>query len=297
MSKNEKVCIARQPILYASGEGIAEAWENSLLKLWDKGVRIKTQHDRAGDPQSRDSTMIIVVKNSLAEPRIHLCFPAGLENLEIYRQEVVEGVHDAWINPSEGKWTYTYHERLFNYDFAGIKINQIEKIVDELSNAIFTRRAQAITWSPFDDPGSVDPPCLQRVWCRVFEDDYGRINLSMNTHWRSRDAYKAAFMNMFAVTDLQRIIAQQISKKTGIKILPGQYTDISDSYHVYGKDFEDFENRFLRPIVEKKREFYNPDRQKSRTLRSDDEVVKESFEQGRKMLELEKETGIKGKYS
>jgi len=31
--------------------------------------------------------------------RIHRAFPGGLEDLEIYRQEVVDGVHDHWIAP------------------------------------------------------------------------------------------------------------------------------------------------------------------------------------------------------
>ena len=33
-------------------------------------------------------------------------------------------------------------------------------------------------------------------------DDGGQLSLNMNTHWRSRDAYKAAYMNVFALTDL-----------------------------------------------------------------------------------------------
>ena len=42
----------------------------------------------------------------------------------------------------------------------------------------------------------------------------------MNTHWRSRDAYKAAFMNIF-LTDLQREIATKISEKLEKEKLEG----------------------------------------------------------------------------
>ena len=59
--------------------------------------------------------MIMVINQPFSEPRIHLGFPGGPEDLEKYRQEVVFGIHDHWINPKEGKWTYTYHDRLFNY--------------------------------------------------------------------------------------------------------------------------------------------------------------------------------------
>ena len=115
----------------------------------------------------------------------------------------------------------------------------------------------------------------------------------MNTHWRSRDAYRAAFMNLFGLTSLQKYIADRITEKTGEKIEVGQYTDISDSYHIYGESFSDFRERFLK-IIEK-RDFYNENRTKSRTIRSDDPAVIDGFEYGKKLLELEKKTGEKGK--
>ena len=114
----------------------------------------------------------------------------------------------------------------------------------------------------------------------------------MNTHWRSRDAYRAAFMNLFGITELQKHIAEEISRKIGKKVNVGRYVDISDSYHIYGESFDDFKNRFLNILG--KREFYNADRSKSRTIRSDDPVVMEGFEYGKKLLEMEKQTGKKG---
>ena len=60
----------------------------------------------------------------------------------------------------------------------------------------------------------------------------------MNTHWRSRDLYKAWFMNAYALTDLQRQIAEQISEKMGKVVHVGRYVDISDSLHIYGSYFD-----------------------------------------------------------
>ncbi|MCD6407471.1 hypothetical protein J7L87_00265, partial [bacterium] len=128
-----------------------------MLILWEKGIEIKTEYDKKGEPPSKDATMIMVVKNPFSEPRIHLGFPGGMEDLEKYRQEVVEGVHDEWINPEEGKWTYTYHDRLFNYHLPQEKkrsVNQIEYVIEKLLSAFYSRRAQAITWIPFYDPGT-----------------------------------------------------------------------------------------------------------------------------------------------
>lgn len=240
------------PAINVTADCLPEAWEKTVLAVWDKGLTIKTQYDRPEDPPSKDATVMITVTDPFAEPRIHKNFPGGPAELEAYRQEVVDGIHDHWIDPAAGKWTYTYHERLFAYspveDIRNPKsskpfksVNQIQYIIDALSNVTHTRRAQAITWMPTADPQTDDPPCLQRIWCRLVENQKGDFTLNMNTHWRSRDLYKAWFMNVYALTDLQRIIAQKISAKIGKPVHVGRYVDISDSLHIYGSYFSDAE--------------------------------------------------------
>lgn len=233
------------------GETLPEAWEKAVLATWRDGLDIKTEYDKPEDPPSKDSTMIMVVNDPMKEPRIHRAFPGGLEDLEVYRQEVVSGIHDHWIKPEEGKWTYTYHQRLAAFPSEGSgTIDQLGYMVEKLSSAPHTRRAQGITWDPRTDPVTDDPPCLQRIWCRLVKSDDGGYSLNMNTHWRSRDAYKASFMNIFAMTDLQRIMAGQISKNIGKKVSVGRYVDISDSFHIYGSYFDDFSN-FLKRVQER----------------------------------------------
>ncbi|MFB3896784.1 MAG: thymidylate synthase [bacterium] len=269
------------PVLNVHGETLPEAWEKAVLACWNQGIAIKTEYDKPEDPPSRDCTMVMVCLDPFKEPRIHRSFPAGLEDLEIYRQEVVNGVHDHWIKPEEGKWTYTYHERLFNYKIQGQVINQIDYIVKKLSETGYSRRAQAITWNVLTDPPTEDPPCLQRVWCRILPDEQGTLVLNMNTHWRSRDGYKAAFMNIFALTDLQKQIAERISKKIKHLVKVGRYVDIADSFHIYGSYFSDFD-RFLKTV--KTRSF------EERTW--DSEFAEPMFEDGRKRLEEEKKQNI-----
>jgi len=118
-------------------------------------------------------------------------------------------------------------------------VDQIQYIIDCLSQAGHSRRAQAVTWMPTADPGTEHPPCLQRLWCRLVADGAGQLCLNMNTHWRSRDLYKAWFMNAYAVTSLQRIIAETISEKTDQQVCVGRYVDISDSLHIYGSYFHE----------------------------------------------------------
>jgi thymidylate synthase len=242
--------VANVPVISITAGCLPEAWEKAVLAVWDNGLDVKTQYDKPEDPPSKDATVIVTVKEPFSEPRIHKNFPGGPEELESYRQEVVDGIHDHWIDAASGKWTYTYHERLFSYcpveDIrrAGSpkpfkKIDQIQYIIDCLSKTNYSRRAQAITWMPTADPVTDDPPCLQRIWCRLAANEAGELALNMNTHWRSRDLYKAWFMNVYALTDLQRIIAERISDKINQQVKVGRYVDVSDSLHIYGSYFNE----------------------------------------------------------
>jgi thymidylate synthase len=270
------------PILTAEAENLPLAWEKAVLLAWKRGEDIKTEYDKPKDPPSKDCTMIIVVKEPMKEPRIHRAFPGGLEDLEVYRQEVLFGIHDHWINPKEGKWTYTYHKRLFDYESEARHTNQIDLIIDKLSEVPYSRRAQAITWNVNLDCGMDDPPCLQRLWFRISITPDGKKVLNMNTHWRSRDAFKASFMNMFALTDLQKTMAEEISRRNGEEVGIGRYIDISDSFHIYGSYYEDFK-KFLRTV--KTRSF------KDRTWHT--EFAEPFFEEARKRIQAEKESEVK----
>jgi thymidylate synthase len=254
------VSTANIPVISITADCLPEAWEKAVLAVWDKGFDVKTQYDKSHDPPSKDATVMITVSDPFAEPRIHKNFPGGPEELESYRQEVVNGIHDHWIDPAAGKWTYTYHERLFSYcpveDIRNPdspkpfrRIDQIQYIIDYLSQAGHSRRAQAITWMPTADPPTDDPPCLQRIWCRLLANEAGELSLNMNTHWRSRDLYKAWFMNVYALTDLQKKIASGIAAKRSEPVKVGRYVDISDSLHIYGSYFDEVE-----PEIEKMRQ-------------------------------------------
>jgi thymidylate synthase len=239
------------PVFKVEGDTIPEVWEKAVILCWEQGVSIRTEYDKPEDPPSKDCSMVMVIRDPLAEPRIHRAFPGGLGDLEIYRQEVVDGVHDSWIDPDQGKWSYTYHERLYSYPYAGERIDQIEYIIRKLVEIGHTRRAQAITWNVKTDHVVSDPPCLQRLWCRLTPDADGFL-LNVNCHWRSRDAYKAAFMNLFALTELMRVIAEEIGKRVSTPVRLGRYAEFVDSFHIYGSYFKEFKG-FLGTV--KKRKF------------------------------------------
>ena len=254
------VPLAAIPAISITVDSLPEAWEKAVIAVWEHGLDVKTEYDKPEDPPSKDATVMVAISDPFNEPRIHKNFPGGPEELESYRQEVVAGIHDNWIDPAAGKWTYTYHQRLFAYspveDIRRAdsprpfrKVDQIQYIIDRLSKAAHSRRAQAVTWMPTADPDTDDPPCLQRIWCRLLANQAAEWSLNMNTHWRSRDLYKAWFMNVYALTDLQKTIAGGIAEAIGQPVKVGRYVDISDSLHIYGSYFSEVE-----PEVQKMRQ-------------------------------------------
>jgi thymidylate synthase len=269
------------PVLTAEGDCIARAWENALVLLYNSGCDIKTQYDKPDDPASKDATMIITVDEPLAEPMIHRDFPGGFEELQEYVMEVCEGIKDHCVrdpsDPTDTRWEYTYHQRLFQYAVPTRgETDQIEHICRQLADAPYTRRAQAITWKVWEDNACYDPACLQSVWCRLTAEG-DEVLLNMNVRFRSNDAYKAAFMNMFALTRLQAKIAARIGELSGRSIGLGRYCHVADSFHIYGSNLPEFEARFLGALA--KRTF------DQRTMRYED--MREMMESARPAI-LEK---------
>lgn len=289
------------PSIAVWGRVLPEAWEDSVLATWEFGTTIPTEYDQPVDPESKDATVMITVTSPFVEPRIHKNLPCGLDDLEIYTREVVDGVHDLLVG--ERGWSYSYHDRLRHWPgingwreieklvgqkIAFPKIDQIDALVNKLALVPHSRRAQAITWNPLVDATHHEPPCLQRVWCRVVRSENELYLLEMNTHWRSRDAFKAAFMNMYALVELQKKIAEGISEVSGRRVEVGRYVDISDSYHIYGsyvrkKDVA----RFLHQI-----EYLGFER---RTFRSDDPRAQDAFAGGRERLAKERQKNVSTK--
>ncbi len=273
------------PVLFARGKSLPEAWENSLVSLWTGGCRIRTQYDEkdgAGNflyPPSRDCSMVMIVEQPLSEPYIHRCFPGGLEDLEEYRQEVIDGIKDHWVrdprDPADKRWEYTYHERMTRYSAPGLKeaVDQFEQMAENLARDPITRRAQMVSWKAWEDNDVSDPPCWQSYWARISRDAKGTAVLNINMRFRSRDAYKAAFMNDFAFILLGKKLAERVSELRKEEVMLGRFVDQSDSYHIYGSYFEEFRTTFIRQLLSRTFE--------QRTWRSDEDMVRETFEEAR----------------
>ncbi|MFW6139542.1 MAG: hypothetical protein ACOC7U_10285, partial [Spirochaetota bacterium] len=126
-----------------------------------------------------------------------------------------------------------------------------------------TRQAQIITWMPNVDLDCYDPPCLQSLFYRILEDEEGTWHLNCNVRFRSNDAWGASFMNMFGVVHFNReVIAEKIKAITKKKVELGRMNWHADSYHIYGKDLNDFKKRFVnnldRPFESRVYNFFDP---------------------------------------
>ena len=252
------------PVLHVEGKSLALAYEKALISLCEKGTRFKTQYDKPGDPLSIDATMSITVTEPWSDPMIHKAFPGGIADLKEYTMELM-GIKDHWVkninDKEDSRWEYTYHGRLAAYgewreihdgiskETGFFKVNQIESVIDKLSRQPFTRQAQMITWMPNLDVDCYDPPCLQSIWYRILEDNDGVWWLNCNVRFRSNDAWGANFMNMFGFIQFNReAIADKVAQKTGRRVELGRLNWHADSWHIYGKDIKDAQERLLSRI-------------------------------------------------
>ena len=137
-----------------------------------------------------------------------------------YTRQLIEG--------SKNSFDYTYHGQLFewNSDYIhGKKVihNQMKYIVDKLIESPVSRRAIAIVFDPMKHQYTdKSVPCLQLLQF-VYRD--GRLN--MKAIFRSNDMLTAAGSNMYALTALQKKIADELEMNSG------SYTHIALVPHIY----------------------------------------------------------------
>ena len=253
------------PVLSVTDRTLAGTFENALVALRQHGIPFQTQYDKPGDPPSLDCTMNATVLEPLADPMIHMAFPGGIEDLREYVMEV-QGAKDHWTknmdDPGDTRWEYTYHGRLAAYgswkerrdgksqEVGPFKVDQVEGVIAKLVDQPFTRQAQMITWMPNLDLECYDPPCLQSLWYRLVKDeDDGANYLNCNVRFRSNDAWGASFMNMFGFIMFNRdVIAAEVARRSGGEVKLGRLNWQADSYHIYGKDLHEAEQRLFARI-------------------------------------------------
>ncbi len=205
------------------GYSLPEAYHRALLALHKNHLRVDCKDYNT---TTKECGIVIEVKKPLLENRISKIFPGGPRDLQQYRMEISDGILDFMVGATENSWEYTYHQRIGD---------QLDFVVEELNRDKDSRRAIVLIRDNKVDQFTDHPACLQELQFLIRED-----KLDMVAAMRSNDALKASFMNMDAFIKLQSLVAL----KLGIPV--GTYTHIANSYHVYEKDFKEFDIAILR---------------------------------------------------
>lgn len=189
---------------------IPDAYHQALYHLYSAGVTIPCPD---WDTEQLACGMKIKVYNPLKEPMISKCGIFSPADLQQYVMEMTDGILDFRIGNG---WDYTYHDRMGK---------QLDFVIEELKRNPYSRRAVIDVRTP-EDIGSNDPACLQHM--QFFCDEYG--NLCLTVLFRSNDAVKACFMNMFALVMVQKKVADALGRKVGC------YVHNVNNFHCYKKD-------------------------------------------------------------
>lgn len=165
--------------------------------------------------KQKEVSMTMIIRNPMQEPMISKLWIGGPRELEQYRMEMIDGILDFEIE--KGNWNYTYHDRIKD---------QIPFVIEELKRNPSSRRAVINVRTP-EDIGSPDPACMQHIQFFIRNG-----KLYTKTLFRSNDAVKATFMNVFALI----FLAGKIAKNLGVEL--GTFTHRANSFHCYEKDFK-----------------------------------------------------------
>lgn len=135
----------------------------------------------------------------------------GENGTRYYKEQLCEGKHIKKDNPDD-EAEYTYFGRLNSYDFPECydKVNQINNIMDKLKESPSTRRAVAVTWQPWIDIYSNDPPCMDFLKFNIRKN-----NLNLRVVFRSHDLLKGWPGNIMALSDLLESKANYLNLNIG----------------------------------------------------------------------------------
>jgi thymidylate synthase len=146
------------------------------------------------------------------------------------RERMLSEYGKQFLSPENKGFSYTYGERLRNYQGQGI--DQINAIIERIRNNKNTRRATATTWIPTIDSKEEEIPCM------ILVDFKLRKKLELTALFRSHDFYGAYPYNIYALSKLQEYVEEQIRMPEKIPAKLGGITVLSISAHIYAGDFQ-----------------------------------------------------------
>jgi len=203
---------------YAEVKSLSEAYEVAVRNVINQHEEVVTED---GEVTWQSNPFTICITQPWRTNFIHKFSPYGREFYKKYADDIVNG--------TSNKFVYTYHDRLFHYrkhyyddlinefipsDVYGLildeYIDQINYVVDKLVYEPTSRRAIAITISPYIDEVKKDIPCLQEIQFWISE---GKLNIYV--FMRSNDILLGMPQNIRGFYKLQFEVAKRIGIHCG----------------------------------------------------------------------------------
>lgn len=182
---------------------LSMAHETAIRQILLHGNHITTENNE--ETLELPYAFHIVITNPHGSPQISPGFTKYKHNfLDNYADKVIA------ITPPRHDGqdaSYTYGNRLRNYS----GIDQLTKVIDNLSKSPLTRRAIMHTWMVATDIVSSEPPCMQTVQFTIRDN---KLNTSVT--FRSNDMLMAYGANLYAILKLAMIVESKLNIRMGI---------------------------------------------------------------------------------
>jgi thymidylate synthase len=189
---------------------VAATWLELLRLVMRFGEIKPTEYSQA--QRELFNTVAVVTEEDPDDIKFEPWLPFSREQLENYYPQILSPVKPEGVS-------YTYGERLRHW---GSGYDQIAQLKARLHEAIYTRRAVAVTWDVARDSSSDNPPCLVELTVGVQSEQ-----LFLSVVFRSHDIFNAWPQNTYALRRLQKELAVEV----GLSL--GALTIISHSAHIY----------------------------------------------------------------
>lgn len=195
---------------------IKDAYLENIRKILAYGEKIK---DERGS-----NTLEILNLQTNIEGKLIACN----QNIEgsIWTGEKLEDYCKQMNNPEEKGFAYDYGNRLRGFD-----VDQIQYVIDKLSENPNSRRSTAVTWRPTVDTINDEVPCLIMLDFKIRHD-----KLSTTAVWRSHDIYGAFYPNLQGLKHISDYIAHDVGCS------PEIFNVYSLSAHIYETDIAAAQN-------------------------------------------------------
>lgn len=219
---------------FVHGVNLPDAYHKALVQLACYGEIVDCSDYNT---RCKEIGMTMVVEHPLLEPMISKFMVGGAQDLQQYLMEMLDGILDFRVGNG---WDYTYHDRMvsspyWTAEYGLLYRSQLDFIVNELKRNPSSRRAFIDLRINNKDMYNDDPPCLCSIQYFIRQ---GKLDCSVT--FRSNDAFRATFMNAFALIMLQ----QRIAKELNVEV--GTYTHRANSFHVYENCWDALDGAYKR---------------------------------------------------